>query len=269
MKRALHLLISMLLLSTASTATADSTKQRGDSAYVASASGQFGIVNLETGAFTQFGITPLLSGLARGPRHTIYGLDPDNNLVSLNPATGATAIVGSTGLAPAGENVTLLTSLENGKIFAVDANNILYAVNPRTGVATLIGSTGIPVPDFGTCNCVTGNGLAGAEDELIFAWEVAVDNPSLPPGTVTPSALYRINPHTGAAHRIGATRATAPIVGLGFIDDTFYGFTFGPAVGAPNSILKISRTTGHATFVTNQDLALDPVFGAIPVRIED
>jgi hypothetical protein len=119
---------------------------------------------------------------------------------------------------------------------------------------------------------VTANGLAGAEDELFFSWEVA-DDPDNPPTSPpsqsdVPSTLYRINPHTAAAHRVGLTNTAAPIVGLGFVDDTLYGFTFGPAVGEPNKVLKISRGTGKAKVVTSQDPGLDPVFAAIPVQLE-
>ena len=64
------------------------------------------------------------------------------------------------------------------------------------------------------------------------------------------------------------TDTAAPIVGLGFVDDTLYGFTFGPAVGEPNKVLKISRETGNAKIVASQDPNLDPVFAAIPVRLE-
>src|ERR1700730_1427428 len=67
--------------------------------------------------------------------------------------------------------------------------------------------------------------------------------------------------HTAAAHRVGLTNTAAPIVGLGFVDDTLYGFTFGPAVGEPNKVLKISRGTGKAKVVTSQDPSLDHLRG--------
>jgi hypothetical protein len=232
--------------------------------------------SLPTGKFLQFNPNaPLsLNGLARGPHNTIYGLDAANNLVTLNPATGAVAVVGNTGL-PLGpnDNIALFTSLENGALYALDFQNFLWSVNRSTGKAKPIGSTGIAVPaDFTTCHCVTANGLAGAEDELFFSWEVAddPDNPPISPPSPSdvPSTLYRINPHTAAAHKVGLTNTAAPIVGLGFVDDTLYGFTFGPAVGEPNKILKISRGTGKAEVVTSQDPNLDPVFAAIPVRDE-
>ena len=235
-----------------------------DLAYVASATAQFGVVNAETGAFTPIGkTTSVLSGLALGPDHSLEGLDADNNLVTIDPATAATTVVGNVGLPvqPDG-NVTLLTSLGRGRLFAVDPDNVLYSINPWTGHATRIGSTGIPVPDF--TNCVTGNSLSGAEGELYFTFEVDNNDPNLC-GTPSPSRLYRIDPHTGKATLIGATGAGAPIVGAGFIDDTLYGFTFGGAVHQSNKIYSIDLETGVAQFVANQSVTLEPVFAAFSV----
>jgi hypothetical protein len=276
MKLAMRSLFLVLLLAAAPLAAANGHEQDDDLAYVISASGQFGALNLETGKFLQFNPNVPLSlvGLARGRHHTIYGLDAANNLVTLDPATGAVTVIGNTGLPVGpGDSIALFASLANGTLFAVDFQNFLWSVNPRTGVATEIGFTGIAVPpDFAACHCVQANGLAGAENELFFSWEVA-DDPQNPPVTPpspsdVPSTLYRINPHTAAVHKVGLTNTAAPIVGLGFVDDTLYGFTFGPAVGEPNKILKISRGTGKARVVTDQDPSLDPVFAAIPVQLE-
>ena len=232
-----------------------------DLAYVVSSTAQFGVVNPETGDFRLLGNMPsVLSGLALGPKKVIYGLDADNNLVSVDP-NGTNTVVGKTGLpVQADGNVTLITSLGEGRLFAVDPNNDLYSINRANGLATKVGSTGISVPDFN--NCVTGNGLAGAEGHLYFTFEVDDNNPNSC-ATTAPSALYRINPHSGEATRVGPTGADAPIVGLGFIDDTLYGFTFGMPVNQRNKILAIDLETGKATFVNNQAADLDPVFGAI------
>jgi hypothetical protein len=230
-------------------------------AFVASASGQFGTANPTTGQFVLIGFTPkVLSGLGIGPKKAIYGLDADNNLVTVNRKTAAATVVGGIGLPvqPNG-NVTLFTSLGNGKLFAVDPFNKLYSINPSTGLAALIGSTGSPVPDFANCNCVTANSLAGAEGHLYFTFEVD-DLASGKP--TTPSALYRIDSFTAATNRVGATNAQAPIVGSVFIDRRLYGFTFGMPVNQPNEILAIDIETAAATFVTNQAPSLDPVFGA-------
>lgn len=259
--------LSLALLAAASNTWADDDDRRDvDQAFVASASGQFGKVDLKTGAFMPIGFTPeVLSGLVFAGQEKIYGLNADNNLVTFNPQTTATTIVGNIGLPIATNgNVTLFTSLGNRRLFALDPFNRLYSIRPSTGQATLIGSTGVPVPNFDTCNCVTANSLAGAEGHLYLTFEVD-DLASGKP--TTPSALYRIDSYTGAATHVGATHAHAPIVGSGFIEGRLYGFTFGMPVNQPNQILAIHLETGSATFITNQATNLDPVFAAIRVTV--
>lgn len=149
MKLAMRSLLLGLLLAAAPLAAANGHEQDDDLAYVISASGQFGALNLETGKFLQFNPNVPLSlvGLARGRHHTIYGLDAANNLVTLDPATGAVTVIGNTGLPVGpGDSIALFASLANGALFAVDFQNFLWSVNPRTGVATEIGFTGIAVP---------------------------------------------------------------------------------------------------------------------------
>src|SRR5260370_14628464 len=77
-----------------------STLSAGDDrAFVASASGQFGTVDTGTGQFILIGFTPkVLSGLAIGPKKALYGLDADNNLVSINPQTAAATLAATIGL---------------------------------------------------------------------------------------------------------------------------------------------------------------------------
>ena len=255
---------TLALLAAASILSAGGDCRDGDRAYVASASGQFGVANPETGDFRLIGLTPeVLSGLAIGSHERLYGLNADNNLVTINRRTAAATVVGNTGVPVAANgNVTLFTSLANGRLFALDPLNQLYSISPLTGHANLISLTGIPVPNFDTCNCVTANSLAGAEGYLYLTFEVddlASGKPS------TPSTLYRIDSYTGAATQVGATHAHAPIVGSGFIDGRLYGFTFGMPVNQPNQILAINLETGAATLVTNQAPHLDPVFSAIAV----
>jgi hypothetical protein len=262
MKRTAYFLVLVLFLATTSMVLADGNDGGDDLAYVVSSTAQFGVVNPETGDFRLIGNTPnVLSGLARGPHHKIYGLDANNTLVTIDPANATLTPVGNTGLSvqPNG-NVTLLTSLGKRKLYAVDPNNDLYSINRSTGIAKKIGSTGIPVPDFNAC--VSANSLTGAEGFLYFTWEVDDLGGCQ---SVTASVLYRINPYTGEATLVGATGADTPIVGSGRIDDTLYGFSFGLPVGQPNKIYAIDLESGQATFVTIQGSNLDSVFGAIPL----
>jgi len=252
--------IALLVLALAALSVRSVTAgEDDDQAYVISASNQFGIVNIETGHFKLIGNTPEpLSGL--GQVHgVLYGLDADNNLITINPASATTKVVGNIGLPVSpGGNVTLLASLGH-RLYAIDPNNNLYRINPSTGAATLVGSTGIAAPDFNTCGCVTANSLAGGEGGLFFTWEVVDDTSG---SVLVPSTLYRIDTKTGHATAIGPTDSSGPIVGAGFVGDELYGFTFGAAVSLPNQILELDTETGKAEFVADQSASLDVVFGA-------
>jgi hypothetical protein len=237
-----------------------------DLLYATSDTGQFGLLNPQTGEFQLIFQTSepsdLLSGLASGPKDTTYGLDADNNLVIVDPQTHQISVVGNTGLpVQKGGNVTLITSLGSERLFAVDPFNDLYTIDSITAEVQLIGSTGIP-PALQP-ECVIANSLTGAEGGLYLTWEVR-DNKGMSCKSITPSFLYRIDQDTGTATRVGETFANAPIVGAGFIDNTLYGFTLGDPVGKTNQILAIDLQSGEANVVTEQDLSLTAVFGAIP-----
>jgi hypothetical protein len=245
---------------------ANGAKDCGDSLYATSETGQFGLLNPQTGEFQLIFQTSkpsdLLSGLASGPKDTVYGLDADNNLVIVDPQAQKIAVVGNIGLPVQKDgNVTLITSLGEKGLFAVDPFNDIYSIDSVTAKAELIGSTHIP-PAL-ELECVTANSLTGAEGGLYLTWEVR-DNKGMPCKSITPSSLYRIDPNTGTATFVGDTFADAPIVGSGFIGNTLYGFTAGDPVSKPNAILAIDLASGRADFVTEQADALDAVFGAIP-----
>jgi len=72
----------------------------GTSVYVVNGNGQFGTVDLATGAFGQIGPnTPEPdSGLAPGPTGSLFTLTVSGNLDVINPANGVTRLIGPTGL---------------------------------------------------------------------------------------------------------------------------------------------------------------------------
>jgi PEP-CTERM motif-containing protein len=63
----------------------------------------------------------------------------DLNLYSVNPSTGATTLIGPTGLS-AGDSIGLSTG--SGTLYFTDSTNF-YSLNTTTGAATLIGATGL------------------------------------------------------------------------------------------------------------------------------
>jgi hypothetical protein len=84
-----------------------------------------------TGAFQQIG--PNMQegpfGLVAGPNGSLLTLAYSGNLVSINPTTGVTTLVGPTGLAdcttpssPCGPKSAGLIGSANGKVYATDAH---------------------------------------------------------------------------------------------------------------------------------------------------
>src|SRR5579884_3344320 len=113
--------------------------------YVVTGAQQFGTVDLNTGAFHPIGAGTAEpdEGLVPGATGGLYSLGSlSGNLLSINPATGTTTVIGATGL---GSNVFAFAEA-GGKLYATDFSNNLYSVNASTGAAHLIHATGIP-PD--------------------------------------------------------------------------------------------------------------------------
>jgi hypothetical protein len=186
--------------------------------------GQFGGLDLGTGAFTAIGGTHdgAYAGLGNLPDGTLVGVDGVNNFVRIDRTSGAVTTVGPTGIV-----ATTSASLLTGEQFAVDnLNNNLYRINPNTGAATLVGPTGIPFAGFAA------NGLAGDATSLYYLWQ----------STTIPSTLYRLDLTTGLATAVGPT-GTVGLAGAGFADGTLYAY----GTGAPHQIFTIDLATGAAT----------------------
>ncbi len=209
----------------------------------------FGVADLGTGAFTQIG-APLpyqIGGIAYGSDGKLYGLDANNNLVRIDPATGNQTNIGSSGIPllsfQPGGSVVPFASL-GGTLYGVDASNKLYSFSRTTGLATPIGSTGVNVPvnpDSPTVSFF--NGLTSIGGTLYFSYELFnVDSNFQRTTDVVPNALYKINTTTGQATKIGNLPALVTIFsgagstlwGMNVSPDysTFALDTFNPSTGA-------------------------------------
>lgn len=215
------------------------------SVYVTASNGQFGTVNTSNGDFSFHGDTSdnPLTGIAN-LNGTIYGENASNGLVTINPSTAATTIIGPSGVSFA------VTAGSGDSFFGLDGSNNLYSINLTTGAATLIGSTGI-APLSGTYT----NSLAGNGTELFYTEQLSS----------MASTLFSINETTGASSAIGLTGIN-DIAGSAFDDGTLYGFIspFFDASTIP-SIYTIDTSTGAATFDAVLDPTLGDVFGSTPV----
>ncbi len=227
---------------------------------------QFGTVDLFSGAFTLIGpgATEGSQGLTQGSGGALLTLGFGGNLDSINRATGAASTIGATGLgdcstpvSPCGPNsANSLVGLA-GFFYATDLDNNLYTVNPTTGQATLKGATGIsPLPYH--LLATNPDGSTNTFDETLFTAGgnlfATFDANQINFGTfsinnVVAPSLYRINPATGIATRIGATAnglsAAVNVNGIVYAFDA-----------QTSEILRLDPTNGNTTFVSNYDSSL-------------
>jgi hypothetical protein len=226
--------------------------------------GQFGTVDLTTGAFNQIGhaIADPLAGLVPGSNGKILSISASGNLDSVNPATGAVSVIGATGLG----NLAYTIAELNGTVYATDLKSNLYTVNTTTGAASLIGYTGIPIcPSLTNPNEVSDEALF-ADGGKLYATFDGVNLNTL--ASVDSPELYQINPATGVATLVGPTALGLDAVVQ--LNGTVYGLDFGFYAGS-NTVLSLNLANGNTTFLNDYVSSAAPggvnsfdVFGASP-----
>ena len=212
--------------------------------------------------------------MVQGPGGSLFTLSFKGNLESINPVTGATSVIGPTGLddcstpvSPCGPKSANVLAGFNGSLYATDFANNLYSVNPATGAAKLIGRTGIPGITFIPLS-ENGDGSLNVYDETLFSagghlyanFGTSTFNTATGiPTPIIPDALYQIDPATGQATRLGPTE-----IGLSAIVDvneTVYAFD-----AATNQVLTLNLKNGKTHAVTDVDAAAGLVTAALPAR---
>jgi hypothetical protein len=211
--------------------------------YVASLTNQFGIVDVNSGVFTQIGpnlsITPYGLDVSGG---TVYAVTQTAQLYTINSTTGATTLIG-TGSVP----VVVGGGLSTGAFYLLSSQGgtlFLYSIILASGADTLVGSTGISLASCGN------NSLAGNATTLFVTC-----------GNGTTANLYAINPSTGVATLIGPNGLSGAnqIVGASLVGSSLYGFS------SSKQIYSINTSTGAATFLTNQGSNLNVVYAGVSV----
>jgi hypothetical protein len=202
-------------------------------AYEGTGTGNFGMIDLDTGAFTAigsgFGFTP--SGLATY-NGTLYTASYNSNgtLYSVNTTTGNLTQIGNSSVDYAGG----LGSTTSG-LFAIGNNGDLYSINPGNGVATEIGPTGVSLGSW--------RDLSSGGSQLYFG-----NGPN----------LYAINTSTGAATLVGSFGSPASIGAMVYENGTMFGGDQGRGL-----IDTINLTTGAATPIAGA--AASDVWGLAPL----
>lgn len=148
---------------------------------------RFGAIDSSTGAFSQISTLPIAqsAGIANDDG-TLYALGMNDELINIDPSSGASSVIGSSGLqySPAG-----FAGGMNG-LFEIDYESNLYSINPATGAATLIGNTGLPANNGSWDTSLSDDGT-----NLYFTAGTG--------GSV--DTLYEINTSTGQATDLGST----------------------------------------------------------------
>jgi hypothetical protein len=222
--------------------------------------GQFGTVDLATGAFHQIGPdTPESQvNLVRGPNGSLLSVTFFGDLESIDPTNGAVSVIGASGLGGLQNELAEL----HGKLYMTDFSNNLYTANPATGAASLIGPTGIAaVPPGEVLFDETLYGVKGK----IYATFDALDFDLT---VVIAPKLYRIDQSTGVATFVAPTMLS--ISASVNVRGTFYVFKeVAPAPAPPalssGEVFTLDLKNGRTRFVTNIDKTATAILGAFPV----
>lgn len=211
--------------------------------------GQFGTMDLTTGAFNPIGpvTSDPLSSLVPGPNGKLLSVSESGNLDSVNPATGAVSVIGAIPVVAETGNAPYSIAELNGTVYATDLYGNLYTLNTATGASSLVGLTGIPIcPSVYDASDVSDETLFTANGNLYATFD-GVDLASSPVGIVDSPELYQINPATGVATMLGPT--ALGIDAALQISGTVYGLAFGYAYS--NTVLSLNVANGNTTFLNN------------------
>lgn len=198
----------------------------------------------EIGPAGRYGGQPIanISGLTATSEGTLYAISGGLKvLLRIDPATGASSVVGSLGLnGGTGQfdalDLGMTTDCDGALWLASGTLQQLYKVDPATGAATLVGSTGHPISGL----VAKGNVLYGTGGE----------------GDHT---FYRINKASGAATAIGSFGPEVPAA-LNSVSMSF------DANGTLWAVLNYVPPASGNTIPDWSDLAkIDPATGTISI----
>ena len=217
-------------------------------------SGNFGTLDLPTGATTQIGSGTLsgVTGLDLIPGGQVFEYNASNQLMQVNPSTGVATPVGAPGTLP-NPAYTRTGALTNGSYYGIDAQTgSLYSINATTGTTTLIFTPSVALVPVG-CNFETS--LSGSGSLLYYTVGVLIPAGSPPPGSPTcplqanvNDTLYVIDP-INQSTTSGVQLSANGFVGSAFVGGTLYGFTNSPAQEYTINVTTGAATAGPSTTV--------------------
>jgi uncharacterized repeat protein (TIGR03803 family) len=198
--------------------------------YAITNAGDFGTLNLSTGAFAKLGASGVEpAGLAELGSNLYISNVRGHTLSQVSLTNGSLTTVGN------GSIVYNCLGATTSVLYAIGTDANLYSINAANGASIAIGSTGLTL-----------NGCAmSADASVLYA---AVDNGS-------GSVLYSVNLSTGVTSPIGNT-------GLSLISSMIYQNNLLYAATNGGALYTLNTQTGGATFVASIGV---PVWGmALP-----
>jgi hypothetical protein len=200
---------------------------------------RFGTYDDQTGEFTQLSTLPIAhsAGVA-AMNGLVYLEDMGTELFTVDPVTGAWALMGSTDL----HTTAGAFAGSDAGLFEIDYSSNLFSINPLNGQGTLIGSLGIAANNgqYDTSLSADLNylyytaGMAGHADEL-----------------------YRIDPRTGLASDLGSTGITG-IAGSAIVNGNLELFQYGQGTN-----YSWFAPVGSTSFTRGRELPISIVDGGI------
>jgi len=202
---------------------------------------RFGTVDTTTGSYTQISNLPIgkAAGIAAS-NGSLYVEDLANNLLLVDPVTGASKVLGNTGL---GLNFVVFAGDDSG-LYGLDYASNLYAFNSSNGAAALVGNIGL-----GPNNGQFDTSLSSDGSSLLYTAGRPGSN----------DELYRINLTTGIATDLGSTGITG-IAGSAFSNEKLDLFQYGQGAN-----YMYTAPDGSTTFSRGAALGAQIVDGGVPV----
>jgi hypothetical protein len=200
---------------------------QADQVYVESSNKNFGLLDLQTGAYTLIGVTSqVIGGIGFATNGSLYGLGADSVLYNINPTTAALTPIGNTGL-----NLTGgwgMGTTQDGTLYALSQENKLYTVNPSTADVTFIGNLG-----FNSTCCPYGDAAGNLYDgQGGFG-----------------SGFYKIDRTNGLGTLLG-NASYGGVDSLVFSNNTMY------ALNGTGSIYAMNLDNGTSTLVSTFDTSI-------------
>ena len=173
-------------------------------------------------------------------------VDATGNFLGFS-TSGTVSNIGNTLTGPSvGPNgISVLGGLRAGGVFALSFSNQLFSVNSSSGALTLLGLLPLPTQESEYNGSMT-TSLNGDGQFLYYTIEISGG-----PNAIGPT-LYRVNPVTLQITTRTLTGLPARLIGSGFVDGLFYGFT------DEGHILRIDHLTGVASAFGTYDAGVPP-----------